>query len=136
MNFYGFEVSFTPMRYVFVALMIALLPLRGWAGQVMAVDMASEQMRAIQTAALTHAGEDAIAVMPTDCPMLAQAGADNQTAANPNCNCDTCELCLALASPRDTGLLAATFMPHSPPPDADSGFGNTDHTPGLKPPIS
>ena len=32
------------MRFLVVALMIALLPLRGWAGEVMATEMASSQI--------------------------------------------------------------------------------------------
>lgn len=124
------------MRYLFVALMIALLPLRGWAGHVMAVDMAGQQIKATQKAVAPQAETDAIAVMPADCPMLAQAGADNQAVSHANCSCDTCELCLALASVKDPGFFQATFTPHTIPQPGSAGFSNADRAPGLKPPIS
>lgn len=124
------------MRYLFVIIMIALLPLRGWAGHVMAVDMAAQQIRAAQKATATQAEKENIAAMPADCPMLTQAaGAENPADSNAHCSCDTCELCLALASVKDTGLLAATFTPHTAPQAASAGFSSADRATGLKPPI-
>lgn len=52
------------MRIVVVVLMLALLPLRVWAAEGMAVRMAQEQL-----------GVSATASMPADCPMMAKAGA-------------------------------------------------------------
>ena len=125
------------MRYLFVILMIALLPLRGWAGHVMAVDMAGQQIAAAQKASQEHAQNGSNAAMPADCPMLVKAGADgDSTPSSTNCSCDTCELCLALVSSKDTGLLEATFTPHTPPQAASAGFSSAHHAADLKPPIS
>lgn len=125
------------MRYLFVILMIALLPLRGWAGHVMAVDMAAQQVEAAQKAVTTQAEKESIAAMPADCPMLAQAGTDDDSATSKtHCSCDTCELCLALASVKDSGFFGATFTPHTAPPAASAGFSSADPAAGLKPPIS
>ncbi|MES2941753.1 MAG: hypothetical protein V4772_02660 [Pseudomonadota bacterium] len=125
------------MRYLIVIIMIALLPLRGWAGHVMAVDMASLQVAAAKKAAASQAANDIIAAMPADCPMLAQAGADEEPAtSSAHCSCDTCELCLALASVKDSGFFQAVFTPHTAPRAANTGFSSADRSAGLKPPIS
>lgn len=124
------------MRYLFVIIMIALLPLRGWAGHVMAVDMASQQVAVAKKAAASQAEKEIIAAMPADCPMLAQAGAeDEQAASGAHCSCDTCELCLALASVKDTGFFQAVFTPHTTPRAANTGFSSAERATGLKPPI-
>ncbi|MBC7608673.1 MAG: hypothetical protein H7228_03710 [Polaromonas sp.] len=124
------------MRYLFVIIMIALLPLRGWAGHVMAVDMAGQQIAVAQKAVATHASKDSIVAMPADCLMLAQVGADKDSVtSNAHCNCDSCELCLALASVKDTGFLAATFTPHTAPQASSAGFSSADRATSLKPPI-
>ena len=129
------------MRSVFfkllMVIMIALLPLRGWAGNVMAVDMAGKQVAAAQIAAVSGAEISSSAAMPADCPMLTQAaGTDDPVEAGAHCSCDTCDLCLALASVKDTNLAAATFTPHTAPQAASAGFSSADRAHGLKPPIS
>ncbi|MCZ8256917.1 MAG: hypothetical protein O9327_14785, partial [Polaromonas sp.] len=61
------------MRVLLLALMIALLPLRGWVGNAMAVDMAAQQVAmAPQAALVAEAGAEASA-MPDDCPMFGKA---------------------------------------------------------------
>ncbi len=124
------------MRYLFVIIMIALLPLRGWAGHVMAVDMAGQQIAAAQQAVTNLAEKNSGTAMPADCPMLDQADADDSAGSNANCSCDTCELCLALVSVKDTGLLAFTFTPYTTPQAASAGFSSADRATRLKPPIS
>lgn len=124
------------MRYLFVILMIALLPLRGWAGHVMAVDMAAQQITAAQHAATAQAQNDAASRMPADCPMLSQSDDDGAGKSSAQCNCDTCELCVALASAKEAGFFEATFTRRSAPQVANAGFSSADHSTGLKPPIS
>lgn len=124
------------MRYLFVILMIALLPLRGWAGHVMAVEMAAQQITASQHAATAQANNDAAPAMPSDCPMLGQAADDGSGKPNSPCSCDTCELCVALASARQPVFFEARFTPCTAPQAVIAGFSSADRSTGLKPPIS
>ena len=141
------------MRHLLVALMIALLPVRGWMGNAMAIDMAAgmamQQHVMAQTSnggATPVSGSSAAsmttAAMPEDCPM----GAQNQdgksvegeqageTAAS--CNCNSCELCLALATYTFPTMATATFTPHAEPPSHGTRFSSAERVFSLKPPIS
>jgi hypothetical protein len=55
------------MRQILLILMIALLPLRGWASESMAVSMAVQQLVVAQMQTVDEAG------MPADCPLFGQA---------------------------------------------------------------
>ena len=122
------------MRYLLLALMITLLPLRGWVGNAMAVDMASQQ------AAQAQADVTQASAMPEDCPMHAQTGAEaaaDPVAADGQCNdCNTCELCLALASLHWPTVAMGSFTPHAGPPSAGHPFSSAESITRLKPPIS
>ena len=137
------------MRLLLVALMIALLPLRGWMGNAMAVDMALQQVVMTQSAASGKtlvSGRDAAlatpAAMPEDCPMSAQQqgggsvkdGQADETAAS--CNCNSCELCLALASLTFPLMATASFTSHAEPPSHGTCFSSAERVFSLKPPIS
>ncbi len=124
------------MRVLLLALMIALLPIRGWMGNAMAVSMAAQQVS-------MAASDAADTAMPEDCPMQAMAGADDAvTNASPansgiaKCNCETCELCLALASVSPFQLPHTSFAPAVGPVADGLLFVSADRTTGLKPPIS
>lgn len=122
------------MRYLLLALMITLLPLRGWVGNAMAVDMASQQ--AVQA----QADVKGSSAMPEDCPMHAQAGteaAGDPVAAATHCSdCNTCELCLALASLPWPTVAMGSFTPDAGPPSAGHPFSSAESITRLKPPIS
>jgi hypothetical protein len=133
------------MRFLLLALMIALLPVRGWMGNAMAVDMASQILAKAQktgSAVPASAVADADASMPADCPMHAQsadkAAADTDAqASGVHCNaCDTCELCLALATSTWPDLLPTAFTPHAAPLATGYRFSSADSFSSLKPPIS
>jgi hypothetical protein len=122
------------MRYLLLALMITLLPLRGWVGNAMAVDMASQQ------AAQAQADLKGASAMPEDCPMHAQTGAEaasDPVAAAAHCtDCTTCELCLALASFTWSAVAMGSFTPGAGPPCAGHPFSSAESIARLKPPIS
>ncbi|WP_431097614.1 hypothetical protein [Polaromonas aquatica] len=133
------------MRVLLLALMIALLPVRGWVGHAMAVDMAAQQvMQAQQAAPAAEPGAEASA-MPEDCPMHAQASSPAELAGSTetpaadgsHCEgCNTCQLCLALASFTWEGPSHAAFAPHAEPLAGGSNFSSADRASGFKPPIS
>ena len=116
-------------RFLLIALMLVLLPLRGWAGDVMAVNMAA--------AAVVQAKMDSVTSqpsMPADCDMLAQPSTDNATA---NCsNCDTCELCLAVANLTFPTWTDIQQVRPSAPLDFDASFRDAVRTINLEPPIT
>ena len=141
------------MRHLLLALMIALLPVRGWMGNAMAIDMAvnmamqqgsmaqsstkgATPVSGIRAASTTAAG------MLEDCPMSAQSkdgkSVDGEPAGDTasSCNCNSCELCLALATSTFPTLATATFTPHAEPPSHGTRFSNAERVFNLKPPIS
>ena len=128
------------MRYLLITLMIVLLPLRGWAGNAMAVDMAAQQMLLAQVTIANSAAMVAESSMPADCPMLVQAVADKPEQASPasvHCHsCDTCELCLALAASTLTAWPADMMNPPDAPLLVSNAFQSANTAAGFKPPIS
>ena len=121
-------------RYLLVALMVVLLPLRGWVGNAMAVDTAAQRVMAAQA-------QTANAVpMPTDCFMGMQVsnGSVKQVSQNSwHCpSCDTCQLCLALATASQVTWLAKPITRHSAVLLAGVAFESAESALSFKPPIS
>jgi hypothetical protein len=127
------------VRTFILALMITLLPVRGWVAEAMAM--------ALVGLAASSAVADSEPPMPPDCPMHAQgapdggegyamqqdAGAASQGACS---GCDSCELCLPLFSVDaavSTGRLA---FKQPAPVGRPAHFASAEPAPGLKPPIS
>ncbi|MFM9900205.1 MAG: hypothetical protein ACKVOT_04265 [Polaromonas sp.] len=119
--------------YLLLAVMVVLLPLRGWAGTTMAVGMAAQQVVAAQASP--------VAGMPDDCPMRLGASstptnAPGDTNSPPCSGCDTCELCLAMASFTTPQFHATPNRASTAPAAVLRGFVSADRARGLKPPIS
>ena len=116
-------------RFLVIAVMLVLLPLRGWAGDVMAVNMAANAVVQAKMGSMTRQG-----TMPADCPMHAQQPDDDAPAAHCD-KCDTCELCLAVAN-----LTFATWVDipqarHFAPTVFNASFSSAARALHLKPPI-
>ena len=141
------------MRHLLIALMIALLPVRGWMGNAMAIDMAAgmamQQVSMAQSSTEgatpvsgSSAASQATAAMPEDCPMTAQNQNGKSVEGEPAgdtaslCNCDSCELCLALATFTLPTLAIAAFTAHAEPPSHGTRFSSAERVFSLKPPIS
>ena len=131
------------MRYLLVALMIVLLPVRGWVGNAMALDMAAQQVLMAQAVASSPLAFNAESPMPADCPMHAQATADaaaeasQTTGAGAHCNgCNTCQLCLALASFTWMDPPTGVFTAPAAPLLTGLRFSSAESVSNLKPPIS
>ena len=112
-------------RYLLIALMLVLLPLRGWAGNVMAVDMAA--MTVVKASVTSQVA------MPDDCAMPMQT-ADGDTVHTCS-NCDTCELCLAVANLTYAPLPLNILARHSSPMVFSSAFTSVASASNFKPPI-
>lgn len=129
------------MRHWLLILMIALLPLRSWVGDAMAVDMLAQPAHAApamdghgQTHTDRHADHHAghHAVNQAVCACAEQAathdGADHQHNA-----CDVCNVpALAMALPE----LQTSQAIHSPLAPPAERFASSEVQRGIKPPIS
>ena len=146
------------MRRLLLILMIALLPVRGWASDVMTVASAAQQLNATELVAnyaiQTRTGavfDGYFEVKPAssmawDCPwrakdagQVAQDGIDSvsDSPSNRFCNgCNTCQLCMALVTGYPMALVSATYLPQAVQQVATISFRSAERTPGLKPPIS
>ena len=116
-------------RFLAIALMLVLLPLRGWTGDVMAVNMAASTVVQAKMGSMTNQ-----AAMPADCAMHAQPPTDDASAYCSNC--DTCELCLAVANLTFATWADTQQTRHSAPSAFDASFSNAAKAVNLKPPIS
>ena len=121
-------------RYLLVALMVVLLPLRGWVGNAMAVDTAAQRV-------MTAQAQTANAVpMLTDCAMAMQISTDTVKQVSQNSwhcpSCDTCQLCLALATASQVTWLAKPITRHSAVLLAGVAFESAESALSFKPPIS
>jgi hypothetical protein len=124
------------MRQILLILMIALLPLRGWASESMAVSMAVQQLVVAQMQTVDEAG------MPADCPLFGQALKTSTTdtsneGVSPLCKgCTTCQLCMALVTGYAPMPDIAAHLPHAVRLVNTVSFTSAERAPGFKPPIS
>lgn len=141
------------MRHLVLILMIALLPLRGWAGDVMATQMATQTASTVAaietgaarahelaaTASFDHKNQafEAAQGMP-DCHTLAAGQPDADKAASSD-HCGTCQACqachtVALSSP--TLDVVISFVSPQLRPIRAAAFTSAVTALGQKPPIS
>jgi len=133
------------MRHLLLVLLIAVLPVRGWAADVMTVAMAAQELNAIKivassahsTRATDQFSTEIQANMPADCPMLASSKATGNNTASPLCKgCTTCQLCMALVTGYPMMLIGAVPLPQATQGMASISFSSAERAPGFKPPIS
>jgi len=115
------------MRRLILIVMIVLLPLRSWAGDLMGVEMAMSGTVPVLASA-----------MPADCPMLAAGTAEADGGKTPpgmGC-CTSCELCIPFTELMSSKLDVVTFAAHAKPLTGLADFQSAAPAPTLKPPIS
>ena len=146
------------MRRLLLILMIALLPVRGWASDVMSVASAAQQLNTTELVAV-HAPQTraratfdgyfedkSASSMPWDCPWRAKSAGSaaqddvdgaSDSPSNRFCNgCNTCQLCMALVTGYPMALVSATYLPQAVQHLTAIGFASAERAPGFKPPIS
>ena len=137
------------MRYFVLALMIFLLPLRGWAGDVMATQMAGSAIaiekvaaRAHETGAKAsfHHQKQVVNISPAvpDCHEQVVSHSDTaDTPTNDHCStCAACQSCHTVAlSPTSPGLTTSFNQPRVGQARA-TRFTSADAALGQKPPIT
>ena len=116
-------------RFLLIAMMLVLLPLRGWTGNIMAIDMAATSAMQAKMVNVSHQ-----TAMPLDCAMHSQPSADD--AATLCGSCETCELCLAVANLTHATWAASPFTLHTSPLAINASFRSASSASSLKPPIS
>lgn len=140
------------MRCFLLALLIALMPLRGWAGDAMATQMAA--VAVVQQGPVAHAGgadadasgapvhEHAVsetASAKTAAPDCAEHTSLQTASSSDNSHCQTCVVCQTCHS---VALLLPTFagdmtpVPTVVPQSAAPSFTSAERALRLKPPIS
>jgi hypothetical protein len=114
------------VKRLVILLIIALLPLRGWAGDLMSVQMAAGGLPA------------QVGAMPADCPMLSvqvDAGDVSQAPTGPT-GCASCDLCLPMAELASQQFGVITFAAHTAPAIDGVDFCSAATALAFKPPIS
>jgi len=148
------------MRFLLLALMIALLPLRGWMGDAMATEMAASQGQARQIAARTMASHAHSAgetdhlhhgmTAPEATQSAAQPDTPSASTSNPDCldhdtdtashgqcgSCPACQACHTVALSSAALTLRPVFHPFTLPASAAAQFASAEAALGQKPPIS
>ena len=132
------------MRRWFILIMIALLPIRGWVGDVMAADMVTQRMVAVaQAASQVQQPADAGADPHADCHGKAaahspasQPAADTHTAAADCGNCTSCQVCHSVAMAPTAGADPAPPAHSAAPAPRGTHFASAETAHGFKPPIS
>lgn len=111
--------------------MIAVLPLRGWAGEIMSVEMAAGAVGS--RAVVSHV----LDAMPADCPMHAQM--DTNTSSDSSAGmqgCMSCGLCIPMTEPAIPGVDTGSFGAYALPATVGVRFVSAVRALPLKPPIS
>jgi hypothetical protein len=147
------------VRHFIFALLIALLPLRGWVGDVMATQMATNMAahavhHADESHGSSHAAQASVeaaqhtmtadctehgAAAPADVVVDAhdQPDAGMPTHAAGDCpSCSACQVCHTVALSPQPFSQAASALPAATPVMAASHFASAEAAPGQKPPIS
>lgn len=135
------------MRRLFLALMILLLPLRGWVGDAMAMEMATKNSAAAQNTTILIATTPYQSSDSGSFSSTLQHGAslsahcdsdDHGTGNSPSHNtvCFACEVCHTVAITDHTLFPNLVTLPVSPPVSATSSDTSAASTRAAKPPIS
>ena len=131
------------MRLLLLILMMALLPLRGLAGDVMAIGMAAHlpSDRAEVVMAMPVTGLEVAAASHADCMGRADATPEQgplpATGSSGHCTtCPSCQVCFSAALPVLPAVWSTAPLPSSVPKIGDSTFFSAVSAPSLKPPIS
>ena len=125
------------MRRLILILMLVLLPLRGWVGEAMAMEMLAQQAVAIENIA-TNARHTSVddtfgTEIKADCHGAAEALDPGTSACG---TCQLCQICHTVAAPAPFFALPAPWLPHAQPTTGLARFASAPAAFALKPPIS
>lgn len=129
------------MRIFLLALMIALLPLRGWVGDVMAMAQVGQALAAARTPALHSDGHQ---TRPQHHGQLDAAHEDLATVSEHGSHqsggdcagCTVCQICHSVALAGLPCVSSAAVLPTAVAQTPAQLYASAEHAPGFKPPIS
>ena len=129
------------MRRFFLILMIALLPLRGWVGDAMAMEMLVQHPIAMQNIAASADKSSANglfdAEMQAECPGHAEPATPVSDSGPSHCgSCPLCQICHTVAAPAPWSIQPSGWLSHALPEVAHTRFASAPAAFALKPPIS
>ena len=128
------------MRRLVLILMLVLLPLRGWVGEAMAMDMMATQAGATQKVASHAHGISAESTfdadIQADCHEAAGAEPSDSTTSTHCGTCPLCQMCHSVAAPAPFSILSTPWLPHAQPTTGPARFASAPAAFALKPPIS
>jgi hypothetical protein len=117
---------------LFIILLIALLPLRGWSAERMAVHMAvSESATSAMSAEHGTQHEDCAMMMAVDSSDTSSTDHGGKTERS----CQTCQLCMTLAAHEIPAVQAIGPAPHSVAIPRADRYTSAELTLAVKPPI-
>ncbi len=129
------------MRRFVLILMLVLLPLRGWVGEAMAMDMLAQSAVAIQNVAATAHHISANGTFDTEMQAPChgaspEAAASTAPGSSPCGTCPLCQMCHTVAAPAPFTTLPTAWLPHAQPTTGHARFASAPAAFALKPPIS
>lgn len=132
------------MRTLFLALMITLLPLRGWVGDVMAVELSRQSTAAHHAAPVSAPSvhhEAHAAGAPHHGHTMADAAApcadaDEEQGLADCTGCTVCQICHSVALTPVLPELPPAVRPTSVPASSQPLYASAERALGDKPPIS
>lgn len=132
------------MRLFVIALLIVLLPVRGWMGDAMAINMlgmADMHSLAAQAAPTDHkasgADHEVCAGMSMASAPAGVPGAEGTQGSMTDCeSCALCQACNMVAFAALSGAVQSIALPRFSPLGLQSHFASAHLRRGVKPPIS
>jgi hypothetical protein len=121
------------VQKLFILFMMVLLPLRGWAGDFMSVQMATSQT-VVQVAAATQ-NAPATQTMAPGCPMHPQAAPTQAADPDQTTHCTSCDLCTPVAQLPETVRQPVVHGTEAQPRMRPASFASAALAPTVKPPI-
>jgi len=127
------------MRTLFLALMIALLPLRGWVGDVMAMERLGQSLPTAPAAAAHGECQEAQAHHGHDAAQedMSQPAGHASGHAQADCSgCTVCQICHSVVLASAPVPASTAVLPTALPPSHARLYTSAEPVPGFKPPIS
>lgn len=127
------------MRTVWLCLLIALLPLRLWAGGAMLVQhnalLQTTAPTAVQVAETEHPCHTPASLAEAPSSVHIDHCAGGEERGTDHLGCSACDICHTLAHPWLGAWLPQVAAPHAPPAHRAASLASARLTPAFKPPI-
>ncbi len=123
------------MRAIFIVLMIALLPLRAWLGDSMAMQVGMKSAYAIEIIATSADSIRAGATFSLN-SNTSLLPCHDQTAHGDCADCSTCQVCHSVALAPVINLFPVLALPTQAVQSGQTLFASVPRAPHLKPPIA